>query len=83
MLKALKTYEVIDFCLAGVRKNYRGQGVDLLMSVEIVKSSLKKGFKYAESNQELENNPKVQAQWKYFNPVNHKRRRIYKRAIGQ
>lgn len=83
MLKALKTYEVIDFCLAGVRKNYRGQGVDLLMAVEIVKSSLKKGFKYAESNQELENNPKVQAQWKYFNPFNHKRRRIYKRAIGQ
>ncbi len=83
ILKALKTYETIDFCLAGVRKNYRGQGVDLLMAVEIVKASLKKGFKYAESNQELENNSKVQAQWKYFNPVNHKRRRIFKKTIAR
>ncbi len=81
ILKALKKHEVIDFYLAGIRKKYRGLGVDLLMVIEIIKTAMKKGFKYAESNPELEDNKKVQAQWKYYNPTQHKRRRIYKKKI--
>lgn len=81
MLKALKTYEILDFYFAGVKKEYRGKGVDLLMVVEIVKTAMKFGFKCAESNQELETNTRVQAEWKFFNPVQHKRRRIYKKDI--
>lgn len=81
ILKALKKHEVIDFYLAGIRKKYRGLGVDLLMVIEIVKTAMKKGFEYAESNPELEDNKKVQAQWKYYNPTQHKRRRIYKKKI--
>ena len=81
ILKALKTYDTIDFYLAGVKKEYRGKGVDLLMVVEIVKSAMKLGFRRAESNQELENNSKVQAEWKFFKPVLHKRRRIYKKTL--
>lgn len=81
ILKALKKHEVIDFYLAGIRKKYRGIGVDLLMVIEIVKTAMKKGFEYAESNPELEDNKKVQAQWKYYNPTQHKRRRIYKKKI--
>ncbi|TAL70656.1 MAG: hypothetical protein EPN82_01665 [Bacteroidetes bacterium] len=77
ILKGLKTYETIDFLFAGVKKEYRGKGVDTVMVLEIVKSAMKLGFKYAESNQELENNTKVQREWKFFNPVLHKRRRIY------
>ena len=81
ILKALKNHEVIDFYLAGIKKKYRGIGVDLLMVIEIVKTAMKKGFKYAESNPELEDNKKVHAQWKYYNPTQHKRRRIYKKKI--
>ena len=39
------------------------------------------GFKYAESNPELELNGKVQAQWEYFKTEQHKRRRAYKKSI--
>jgi hypothetical protein len=81
ILKALKTYEVMDFYFAGVRDDYRGKGVDVLMVTEIVREAVKYGFKHAESNQELEHNNKVQALWKDFNPVMHKRRRIYKKSI--
>lgn len=82
ILKALKKYEVLDFYLAGIKKSYRGQGVDLLMVLEVVKAALKKGVKYAESNPELETNKKIHAQWKYFNPTQHKRRRIYRKDIA-
>jgi len=81
ILKALKTHETIDFYLAGVRKKYRGTGVDLIMVLDIVKHALAKGFLYSESNPELELNEKVHAQWKYFNPEQHKRRRIFKKTI--
>ncbi|MGE5340797.1 MAG: N-acetyltransferase [Candidatus Omnitrophota bacterium] len=81
ILKALKQHEVIDFYLAGVKKKYRGAGIDLIMVLDIVQTALSKGFTYSESNPELENNLKVHAQWKYFNPVQHKRRRIYKKTI--
>ncbi|UCH93528.1 MAG: hypothetical protein JSV88_25095 [Candidatus Aminicenantes bacterium] len=81
ILKALKNYEVLDFYLAGIKKSYRGQGVDLLMVLEVVQAALEKGVKYAESNPELETNKKIQAQWKYFNPTQHKRRRIYRKKI--
>jgi hypothetical protein len=81
ILKSMRTYEVVDFYLAGVKKSYRGLGVDLLMVMEIAKTCLKMGFKYSESNLELETNTKVQAQWKYFNPKMHKKRRIYRKEL--
>jgi hypothetical protein len=81
MLSALKKNDVLDFYLAGVRKAYRGQGIDLLMVVEMARGAVGKGFKFTESNQELETNTKIQAQWKYFNPVQHKRKRIFKKVL--
>lgn len=82
ILRSLRNYEVLDFYLAGVKKSYRGQGVDLLMVLEVLQAALKKGVKYAESNPELETNKKIHAQWKYFNPTQHKRRRIYRKDIA-
>lgn len=81
LLKALKTYETLDFYLAGVRKKYRGIGVDLLMVIEVAKSAHKMGFRYSESNLELETNTKIHGLWKYFNPTQHKRRRIFRKNI--
>lgn len=82
ILRGLRSRETLDFYLAGVKKSYRGLGVDLLMVVEIIKTGLRMGFQNAESNQELETNTKIQAQWKSFNPVLHKRRRIFRKALS-
>lgn len=82
ILRALKKREIIDFYLAGVKKEYRGQGADLLMVMELAKFALKEGFLYGESNPELEDNNKIQAQWKPFGPKQHKRRRIFKKSIS-
>ncbi len=82
ILRGLRNYEILDFYLAGIKKKYRGLGVDLLMVLEVVKAAMAKGVKFSESNPELETNKKIQAQWKYFNPTLHKRRRIYKKKIS-
>jgi len=82
ILKAVKgKNNTIDFYLAGIKPKYRGLGIDLLMVLETGKEVIKRGLDIVESNPELENNLKIQAQWKYFNPVNHKRRRIYRKKI--
>jgi ribosomal protein S18 acetylase RimI-like enzyme len=81
ILRALKKFEILDFYLAGIKKEYRGQGIDLLMVLAMAESIFKKGVKICESNPELETNKKIQAQWKYYNPIQHKRRRIYKKKI--
>jgi hypothetical protein len=82
ILRALKRSDVLDFYLAGVRRAYRGMGVDLLMVVQVAHGAVGR-FRFTESNQELENNTKIQAQWKYFNPVQHKRKRIYKKTLSK
>jgi len=82
LMRALKEFEILDFYLAGVKKKYRGVGVDLMMVLEVTKIAMDKGVKFSESNPELETNKKIQAQWKYFNPTLHKRRRIFKKNIG-
>lgn len=81
ILKAFKKNDIVDFYMAAVKKEYQGKGIDLLMSIEIVKMGLARGFKFAESNLELETNTKVQAMWKHFNPKKHRRRRIFKKEI--
>ena len=46
-----------------------------------IQAYLEMGFEYGESNPELEDNKKVQAQWDSFEATQHKRRRAFKKAI--
>jgi hypothetical protein len=82
LLRAMKKFDRLEFLLAGVRKEYRGKGVDLLMVLDTFKAALKHGVKYAESNVELETNTKIQAEWKIVENRQHKRRRLYRKAIA-
>jgi hypothetical protein len=81
ILRALKKYDTLDFLMAGVKKDYRGKGVDLMMSVDVFRSALARGVRLAESNPELEKNSKIQSEWKIVETRQHKRRRIYKKAL--
>lgn len=83
LLKALmwKRPEVLDLLLVAVRPDYQGKGVNALLFTDLIPVYQKLGFKYAESNPELEVNEKVQSQWQYFKTEQHKRRRCYKCAL--
>jgi len=81
ILRALKRYDTLDFYLAGVKKDYRGKGVDLIMTIDIFRAGMAKDIRRAESNPELETNSKIQNEWKIVPVRQHKRRRIYRKAI--
>ncbi len=82
ILRALRKFDSIDFMLAGVRKPYRGKGIDLLMAVDMFRTAISRGIKVAESNPELESNLLIQGQWKIVSNRQHKRRRIYRKSIA-
>jgi hypothetical protein len=50
---------------------------------EVDKTFIKNHIEKVETNRELETNSKVQAQWKFFEKRQHKRRRCYKKELTE
>ncbi|MDD4994263.1 MAG: hypothetical protein PHR83_18735 [Paludibacter sp.] len=81
MLKALKKNDIVDLYLMAVHPDYQSKGVNSIMFADIMPNSAKNGYRFAESNPELETNTKMSSQWGSFEHVNHKRRRVYTKTI--
>lgn len=83
LLKALlfKGMDRFDMLLIGVLPEYQNKGVNSLIFAHLMPILSGMGFKYAESNPNLEDNVKVLAQWGGFESHIHKRRRIYGKSI--
>lgn len=82
MLKPLRgKVDVVDLLLVAVDPEYQNKGVNALLFTELIPTFRKMGYKYAESNVEMETNESVQKQWEYFERRQHKRRRCYRKEI--
>jgi GNAT superfamily N-acetyltransferase len=82
-LRALKFHkaECLDLMLIGILPEYQQKGVNALMFYDLIPRYQKFGFKWGETNVEMETNEKVQSQWQYLEHVQHKRRRCYIRSL--
>lgn len=83
LLKALKgkNNKILDLLLIGIAPEYQGKGVNAMIFSDFIPSAFKCGFKYAESNPELEQNNKISSLWEGFNAEHHKTRRAYKKVL--
>lgn len=83
LLKAmfLKKPDTLDLLLIGVRPDYQNKGVNSLVMVDLLDKYHELGFKYAETNANLETNVKVQAMWEPFEKELHKRRWVFAKDI--
>jgi len=81
MLRALKKNDIVDLYLMAVHPDYQSKGVNAIMFADIMPNSAKNGYKYAETNPELETNTKMSSQWDSFEYENHKIRRVYTKDI--
>lgn len=77
MIDAIKHEKTVDLYLLAVRPEFQDKGVNSLLFTELLKNYIDNKFVKAESNPELETNHRVQAQWKYFEHRQHKRRRCF------
>jgi GNAT superfamily N-acetyltransferase len=82
-LKSLyfKRPPMLDLLLIAVKPEYQNKGVNALLFTDLIPIYKRYGFKWGESNPELEINSKVQAQWQYLKTEQHKRRRCYTKEI--
>lgn len=81
ILKAMKNNHALDLYLTAVRPDMQDKGVNAILMNEINKLIIDKNITTVETNRELEDNSKVQAQWRFFENRQHKRRRCYKKEI--
>jgi hypothetical protein len=82
LLKPLRgKSDIVDLLLVAVKPEYQNKGVNALLFTDLIPGYIKNGYKFAESNLELENNENVQKQWEYFERRLHRRRRAYRKDI--
>lgn len=73
--------DTLDMLLIGVRPDWQSKGVNSLVFIDLFQRYRKMGFKYAETNANLETNAKVQAMWTPFEKELHKRRWVFGKEI--
>lgn len=83
LLRAVKYHktEIVDLLLMGVLPEYRSKGVNALILTDLIPRFQKYGFKWGETQVEMETNHSIQSQWEAVDRELHKRRIVYKKDI--
>lgn len=76
-----KRPDTLELLLIGVKPEWQSKGVNSLVFVDLLQRYKKMGFKYAETNANLETNTKVQAMWTVFEREQHKKRWVFGKEI--
>lgn len=82
ILKAIKENNALDLYLIAVKPEYQNTGINGLILDSVIHTAQQYGMTIAETGPMLETNEKVQAQWKFFDVRQHRRRRIWKKDVN-
>ena len=77
----IKKPDTLDLLLIGVRPDYQNKGVPTLVICDLIETFNRLGFRYAESNANLETNTSIQALWGPFEKEQHKKRWVFGKDI--
>ena len=77
----LKHEEALELMLIAVDPEYRNKGVHAMLFNELIPNLIQGGFKYGESNAEMETNNKVQNLWNLYEKEFKRRRRVFSKEI--
>lgn len=83
LLKSMyfKYEDTLELLLMGVRSDFQKKGVNSLIFQDLLATASKCGFKYAETNAELEDNYSMRTLWGEMEYDQHKRRRSWTRSL--
>jgi ribosomal protein S18 acetylase RimI-like enzyme len=77
----LKHEEALELMIIAVDPEYRNRGVHAILFNEIIPNLIEGGFKYGESNAEMETNNSIQNVWNLYEKEFKRRRRVFSKAI--
>lgn len=82
LLRALNGHtDTVDLLLVAVKPEYQKKGVNAVIFTDLIPAFRKAGYKFAESNPELEGNENVQRQWDAYEHEQHRRRRAWRKKL--
>ena len=81
VLRESKRSRKLMMMLGGVKKEFRGKGIDVLMGVKILESAIKHKMEIIDSHLVLENNIKMRAEYERVGGKVAKKFRIYQKAL--
>jgi hypothetical protein len=81
VLKESKRSKKLLMMLGGVKKEYRGKGLDVLMGVKILESGIKHKMQVIDSHLVLENNSRMRAEYERVGGRVVKKYRIYQKEL--
>ena len=83
LLKSMyfKHEDALELMLIAVDPEYQNRGVHAMLFNELIPNLIKGGFKYGESNAEMETNTKVQNIWNLYRKEFKRRRRVFGKQI--
>ena len=82
ILKAMKKNDKVDMYLIGVLPEYQMHGVTAIIFRDLIQAYIDKGIKTTITNQMLESNQKVLAQFNEFTSEVYQRRRCFKKMFA-
>lgn len=77
----IKHEEALELMLIAVDPEYRNRGVHAMLFNELIPAIKEGGFKYGESNAEMESNNKVQNLWNDYRREFKRRRRVFSKEF--
>lgn len=81
IMRDIRKSRVLDMYHIGVWPIYQNRGVNAIIIYNSIINAMKSGVEYAETGPELEDNIKIQSQWKLFEHRQHRRRRCYTTSL--
>ena len=81
VILARKRAKQLNLLLGGIRDDYRGRGLDVLMGVKMLETAQKAGMLYMDSHLELETNHRVRREMERMGGVVYKRFRIFTKPL--
>jgi len=81
ILKARNGGEVVEQLLTGVKKEVMSTGAGVILMAELQKEMLSKGMKYIETTGIFETNTNAISNWKNYEHIQHKRKRVYRKMF--
>jgi len=82
LLHAKKHSKTVTFYLIGILPEYQNKGVTAIIFKEFYDTFKAKGVEWCIRGPELDDNVAIHQIWKHFNPITHKRRCTFKKAIA-
>jgi hypothetical protein len=81
IMRAAKKTKQLDLLLGGIKQEYRGKGLDVLLGTAMMRSAKNGGFACMDSHHEMETNVKMRAEMERLGAELYKRYRVFQKKL--